>query len=314
MSTADLRKHLEHGGVGVFDLTPRTKIWLTGADRLRYLNGQVSNDVRRLNSSTAMQACVMTAKGKMNALIWIRAGADFLQIDAEPGSAEGVMARLERYIISDDVELADVTSEFALAHCIGVSREVLAPNLPPEVTLTNSNRFGMPGVDLLWSAGFTWGAQGVNPQALESSGINSVLVNAETAEVFRIEQGIPVWGKELDENTIPVEAGLEGGSIDYHKGCYIGQEVISRIKSVGHVNRHLAGFLTPEEVPPGTRIFSEAKDVGFITSSAWSSALNQAVALGYLKRGFESAPLAVPALDSSANLTPIQRKTLPLFP
>src|SRR5690606_28173583 len=104
-------------------------------------------------------------------------------------------------------------------------------------------------------------------------------------------QGIPVWGAELDENTIPVEARLESDAIDYHKGCYIGQEIISRIKSVGRVNRNLTGFISSEMLPVGRRFIVDGRDVGGITSSAWSFALEKGVALGYLKRGVDVSQL-----------------------
>jgi folate-binding protein YgfZ len=120
-----------------------------------------------------------------------------------------------------------------------------------------------------------------------------VVLSPEDIENLRIERGIPRWGGELDENTLPPEAGLDRTHIDYHKGCYIGQEVISRIKSIGHVNRRLAGFVSTT----GARLDSESSIVpaaspdgepcGVLTSAGWSFALEKPVALGYLRR---SAP------------------------
>ncbi len=99
---------------------------------------------------------------------------------------------------------------------------------------------------------------------------------------------MPRWGAELTEETLPPEAGLDQTAIDYHKGCYIGQEVISRIKSVGHVNRHLAGFTAPAPLAPGMTLHpadDPGKTAGEITSAAWSFGLETWAALGYLKRG-----------------------------
>jgi folate-binding protein YgfZ len=107
------------------------------------------------------------------------------------------------------------------------------------------------------------------------------------AEVIRLEQAVPKWGRELQENTLPAEAGLDRTHIDFHKGCYIGQEVISRIKSVGHVNRHLVGFVVDREIPSGADVFSTAdpeRPCGIITSAGWSFALESPIALGYLRR------------------------------
>ena len=119
MNTAELYARIgTHGGKRSFSL-PRAKFKLSGADRVRYLNGQASNDVRKLTPETAMHACVMTAKGKMSADIFISAAEDHLLVDAEPSLCESLAARLERYIISDDVTLEDVTDELSLVHVIG---------------------------------------------------------------------------------------------------------------------------------------------------------------------------------------------------
>ncbi len=302
MNTGDLRQHLAAGGVALFDLGGRAKFTLTGADRVRYLNGQVSNDVRRLDASgggAALPACVMNAKGKMNGFVWISAGAECLRIDADPGRGgasdleefrEAFGARLERYIISDDVTLTDTTDELQLLHMIGPGdiAEKLGP-LPSGVEWHRSRRYGLDGIDLLGPTDLLVGFVGAW-DAGEAG--QSLRVDAETEEVFRIEQGIPRWGAELDENTLPAEAGLDVSAIDFHKGCYIGQEVISRIKSVGRVNRHLCGFVAGESLAAGISLRDGEKEAGVLTSVAWSFALDKAVALGYLKRGIEAQRLA----------------------
>jgi len=296
MNTRELRQLLAAGsGVG-FDLAARAKFQLTGADRVRYLNGQVSNDVRRLGKDAAISACVMTAKGKMNALIWITASGEALLVDADPELRDDLAGRLERYIIADDVTLTDVTEDFGLLHFLGLPAEAFA-GLPPEIRVSRSRRYGLDGVDLLGPASAFAGAS--LPQHER--------VDAETAECFRVEQGIPRWGAELDENTIPVEAGLDATAIDYHKGCYIGQEVISRIKSIGHVNWNLRGFVADAPLTPGAELTAGGKVVATITSAAWSFALDKAIALGYLKRGTgEDASLL-------AGIVPVQARALPLI-
>jgi folate-binding protein YgfZ len=115
---------------------------------------------------------------------------------------------------------------------------------------------------------------------------------------LRIEAGCPRWGAELTPETLPPEAGLERTHIDYHKGCYIGQETISRLRSVGHVNRELVGFesVSGQMLAPGLQIFApdaepESRPLGQLTSAAWSFALAKPVALGYLKRGSPTAGL-----------------------
>src|SRR5271154_6604853 len=130
----------------------RAKIKLTGGDRVRFLNGQASNDVRKLTPDAAMHACVMTAKGKMCADVFISAVEDYLLVDAEPSLCESLAARLERYIISDDVTLEDVTYEFSLVHVIAWSKSSSAPSNP---RMLHSNVSPMKaGADLPRDAAF----------------------------------------------------------------------------------------------------------------------------------------------------------------
>src|SRR6188768_1468566 len=120
MAEADrLPSHFRLEDGAVFDLSSRTKLRIVGSDRLRYLNGQVTNDVRKASATSAIYACVLNAKGKIDADIFVATdGATFL-MDADPGMGDQLMARLERYIIADDVQVEDVTNDFALFHVIG---------------------------------------------------------------------------------------------------------------------------------------------------------------------------------------------------
>ena len=274
------RKCLEQGGIA--DFSDRVKMRLTGADRVRFLNGQVTANVRSLAPGEARPACVTTAKGRLCAEVRIHATADALLVDADAAVRETLPPRLERYIISDDVTLADVSDDFHLLHLVGAA--AAHPGLG-EIAAASSraNRLGRPGLDVwLGNAGFA----SVWPELSATF----PLLDEQLVESLRIEAGIPLWGRELDENTLPPEAGLERTHIDYDKGCYIGQEVISRLKSVGHVNRCLAGFIARDDgaLLAGMRLFAPGDDatgIGTITSAAWSFALEKPVALGYLKRG-----------------------------
>ncbi len=266
------RRFLKAGGVA--DLSDRVKLRLTGADRVRFLNGQVTANVQKLAPNTAWPACVTTAKGRLCADVWLHATADALFVDADASVRESLPPRFERYIISDDVTLDDVSGELRLVH-------VIAPLV--ERPGVRANRFGRSGIDL-------W----LHPEEFENEWKaltdQFCVMDEPLLESLRIEAGLPRWGRELDENTLPPEAGLERTHIDYAKGCYIGQEVISRLKSIGHVNRALVGFVArePEALRAGTRIFAPgegAVEIGALTSAAWSFALEKPVALGYLKRG-----------------------------
>ena len=267
---------------GLVDLSDRVKLVLSGADRVRYLNGQVTSNVQKLGPGEAQPACVTTAKGRLCAEIFITASATALHLDADPMLRDTLPARLERYIISDDVTLADVTDDCRFFHLLPPPTN--APAFHDQaITAARANRFGQSGLDLLLSpaaAAELW-------QQLAAS---HVILDESLCELLRIEAGIPRWGRELDEDTLPPEAGLDRTHIDYHKGCYIGQEVISRIKSVGHVNRQLTGFVSADGTPlaVGATLFApgdSTRPLGTLTSVAFSFTLEKPIALGYLKRG-----------------------------
>lgn len=264
----------------LFDLSARTKLRLTGADRVRYLNGQVTNDVRKANAHLSMAACVLSVKGKIDALVFILGSDDELLLDADPALREALPARLDRYIIADDVVLEDVTEDFAFFHRLGEEPPVV-PN--ESWSWRRSRRFGQPGWDLLVAAT-------EQERARQALGAQDTFCAADAAEQFRIEQGVPRWGAELTDQIIPVEANLEGVAIDYAKGCYIGQEVISRMKMSGQTNKRLCGLLSRDGRPlrAGERLLApeSGKDAGWITSAVRSESLSKEIALAYVKRGF----------------------------
>lgn len=308
MNRTELYSRIKAQG-GIADLSSRAKFRLTGADRVRYLNGQVSNDVRKLAPGASLYACVMTAKGKMCADVFISNEGDFLRVDAEASLQESLATRLNRYIIADDVELDDWTFSESLFHVLNFG------NHKPLFgdAMKKANRFGVPGFDLF-----------VDLTAEERRKIlfnQYLVIDDAMLETLRIEAGIPRWGFELSGETIPVEAGLDRTAIDYHKGCYIGQEVISRLKSIGHVNRQLRGFVSPDGTPlhAGMQLFASEhpdKVAGWLTSAACSFALEKPVALGYVKRDTASSVLnARPANGSGEKIACVVHvKELPLIP
>ena len=292
-----------------FDLSSRVKLRVTGADALRFLNGQISNDLRKATANSAIQASVLSAKGKLNANVFISAEADSFVLDADPEVREELPARIERYIIADDVQIEDVTDRFAIFHITGETTPI-----PFQLARTlTANRFGCAGRDI-------WFERAESERLREQLSATFVFCDEECAEVFRIERGIPRWGRELTDQIIPTEANLEATSIDYSKGCYIGQEVISRIKMSGQTNKRLCGFLSTSNAPlqAGMRLISsedDGKEIGWITSAARSPRLEKEIALGYVKRGFNSVGsrlLALPSENSaSSGSVPVQIVEVP---
>ena len=266
----------------LFDLSGRVKLRITGADALRFLNGQISNDLRKAAADAAIQASVLNAKGKLNADIFISKENDSFLLDADAELREALPARLERYIIADDVQIEDVTDRFAIFHVTGES----TPDPVQSGRTLRATRFACPGWDI-------WVEKAAAQQTRQALSGTFGFCDDECTDVFRIEQGVPHWGRELTDQIIPPEANLEASSIDYSKGCYIGQEVISRMKMSGQTNKRLCGFisLAGAALHPGMRLLAvegEEKDVGSITSAARSPRLEKEIALGFVKRGFNS--------------------------
>lgn len=285
-----------------FDLSDRAKLRLSGADGLRFLNGQISNDLRKATSQESIHACVLNAKGKIDADICIAAEADDFLIDAAPELRERLAARLERYVIADDVAIGDVTDDFALFHVIGEMDETFSPR--------SANRFGCAGFDL-------WLDPAEREVMRQKLAARFPFCDAECAEILRIENGIPRWDRELTNEIIPTEANLETNAIDYAKGCYIGQEVISRIKMSGQTNKRLCGFVSVEETPlrAGLRLTTrgaDAKEIGWLTSAATSARLGKAIALGFVKRGFQAPGTRFEARAQTAAAAPAIVEIVPL--
>jgi folate-binding protein YgfZ len=288
------------------DLSRRTKFRITGADRVRFLNGQVSNDMRLASPCAAVYSCVMTIKGKMCADAFIHAAAAALFLDAEPEVRESLAARLEKYIIADDVTLEDVSDDFGLLHLFPFPADPAGGGGPlapiAGVNGVSAMRYGVPGIDF-------WGPpaaiQNVRGQLLAGF----PLLDDTVLESRRILAGVPKWGVELDENTMPAEAGLEERAVSYTKGCYIGQEVVSRVRSVGHVNRQLGGLRSRSGVPlqPGLRLYPTTqdaghRDVGRVTSvAADPEDAGASIALAFVRRGWETAGTVLAARLVSAS-------------
>ena len=290
-----------------FDLSARAKLRLTGADTFRFINGQITNDLRKLSETAAIEACVLNAKGKLNAHIFISALGESFLIDAHPELREILRARLERYVIADDVQIEDVTDEFSLFH-------VLATDPPKRERdrITSARRFATTGWDILSDSARHESVQ----QELASA---YLFIDSAAADVMRIEQGLPRWGRELTEEIIPIEANLEQRTIDYEKGCYIGQEVISRIKMSGQTNKRLCGLVSLNDMPlqRGMKLVARStsgKEAGWITSTTRSTRLGKEIALGYVKRGFNHPATKLEALSlEPGGAIPVEVVSLPFL-
>jgi folate-binding protein YgfZ len=286
-----------------FDLSGRVKLRLTGGDRLRFLNGQVTNNVAKATESEAIAACVLNAKGRVNAHVFISATSTALLLDSDVELREALKMRLERYIIADDVEVEDVTDQFALFHVLATSPDAI----PEGCRSISINRFGSLGRDLVVDSS-------QHDEVLDQLSSTFSFCDGPCSERFRIERGIPRWGRELTEEIIPVEANLGTSCVDYDKGCYIGQEVISRMKMSGQLNKKLCGLRASADVrlAPGARLFAiskpaTGKEVGWITSATQIESSGRDIGLGYVKRGFNTLDTELEVRTDEAAVSSVAR-------
>jgi folate-binding protein YgfZ len=276
---------------GFFEVHGRARFQLSGPDAARYLNGQVSIDITRLKPLAARPACLLTAKGKLCALVQIWRDGDHLLIECDESLAETVHARLERYLIADDARLEPVQMSTAHFHIFGIE--------PPAGAL-RINRSGLPGFD-----------------AAEKPSDLTATTPAQLA-LFRIVHGQPVWGLEITEDSLPQEARLEDTAVDFDKGCYVGQETVSRLKSVGRVNKRLHGFLgiLPSNLSLPARLHPVGQPdttVGQLTSAAPHFHIAQTAALGYLNRQFEDLERFGVSDEQGHPLGEVERRAFPIL-
>ena len=323
-----------HAGAGLIDRSDRGRLRLTGADRRDYLQGLLTNDVLALQPGAGCYAALLNAQGRMLADMYVAETGDEVWMDLERSSAAPVAAHLDRFIFSEDVQVSDESDRTVqlglfgpeaaglVARVLGVTDE--AGGLGTLAAM-HSRRLALGGTQVLLIRRDDVGVAGFDLIADASAGdslraalldAGAVAVDPEIAEVARVEAGIPRYGIDMTEDTIPLEAGIEDRAISQTKGCYVGQEIIIRVLHRGHgrVARRLVGLtLEPAAVVParGDRIRSGEREIGSVTSAVSSPALGRPLALGYVHRDF-TAPETVVAIATGDAVQPAVVTTLPL--
>jgi folate-binding protein YgfZ len=292
--------HALLSGCGVYDLNWRSKITLTGSDRTRWLNGMATNNVRDLAPGQGVYNFLLNAQGRIQADLYAFNRGESLLVDLERSQCDKVLELFDHYIIADDVEVTDISDKLAAVGLTGPeARAVLqrAGIAVPELAW-------LQFVDLDWNqhpitllhsgeeAKESWQVW-IAPEHFKA--LWDALVKADAKPVgasalnlFRIARGIPQFGVDINDKDLPQETG-QTRALNFTKGCYLGQEIVERIRSRGAVHRQFTVFLVEGPLPtPGTKLFLRdgEKEVGEITSSADLplSAGNRAVALGYMRR------------------------------
>ena len=285
-------------GAAVFDLGWRSKLSLIGSDRVRWLNGMVTNNIRDLAAGHGAYAFLLNPQGKILGDLYAYNLGDSLLVDTDRSQREKIRATFDHYIIMDDVEVADLDEKLAAFGLAG----------PRAQEVLQKAGFTLPTLQLLQLADVTWQGHtikvvrmGHDPfPAFElwfapelAAALWEALIQAQARpvgsaalELFRVARGIPRYGQDIRERDLPQETEQQR-ALNFNKGCYVGQEIVERIRSRGSVHRTFTGFRVEGTVPAsGTRIEAEGKEVGEITSSAalpWPNG-DTVIALGYIRR------------------------------
>jgi folate-binding protein YgfZ len=305
------------------DRSSRGRIVVSGADRASYLQGLLTNDITALQAGQGCYAAYLTAQGRMITDMHVYELGDVILVTMSGDVKDAVLAKLDRFIFTEDVQLGDVTASFAqlaivgpqaaqrVAALIGGVTEDALRALPAHGNVRATWQGGAAIVTQIVDAGapgyevYVDTAQaGAARAALVASGV--VELDASAAEAIRIEAGVPLFHRDMDEDTIPLEAAIESRAISFTKGCYVGQEVIIRVMHRGHgrVARKLVGLiLGGDAVPaPGAAVRAADRDIGRVTSSTWSPALARAIALAYVHRDFLEPGTQVSVGDAAAEV------------
>jgi len=286
------------GGAGVIDLTSvRGRIRVSGSEAVRFLNGLITNDMKTLVPHRWMHAAFPTVQGRLiGAVRVIRAADPVFLIDTDAASHEGVLKTISRFTMAGDFFVTDVTAQTSMFSVQGkeaavVSEKVLRAglyDLPPyhaveifwqnsPVTILRATHTGENGFDIVVDKAKATDMR----HALEDGGAKPV--NEETREILRVEAGIPLFGRDMDETNIVTETNLDD-AVSFTKGCYVGQEIIVRIKHRGHVAKKLTGlrFETDRGIEPGAILKANDQEIGRVTSTAVSPRLGS-IGMGYVR-------------------------------
>ncbi len=283
---------------GFADLSHLGVLSIDGRDKLPFLNGLVTNDLGRLTGGTGIHSLLLNTKARVVADLYFYARDEDFLADTGDVPAQGVKSFLDRFIVTEDVRLSDLTGELVhltiqgpragdvIKTVLGIDVQGLQSfqhlSLGPSLVV-NRDRTGLGGYDLFIprdEAEPVW--QGL---LLKGQETGAAPVGLSALEVYRIENGIPKIGLDVNENTIVLEAGYID-AISYSKGCYMGQEVVARATHIGRVNKKLVQLQLETETPavPGSTLLHEGKEAGIITSSVYSPRTRTAVCLGYVAR------------------------------
>jgi folate-binding protein YgfZ len=289
---------------GILDLSSRGKILVTGEDRVRLLHAMTTNHIQQLEPGQGCYAFFLNAQGRILADVNIFVLPDSILLDVEPELGRKVYQHLDKFIIADDVTLEDVSESMGTTGYEGpAAEETLAGMGAPIPKVPYSHLDWMGRIVARVSV---TGAPGFRIYGPKDGAATLTPADAESIRLVRLEHAKPRYGEDIFETTLPQET-RQTHALHFSKGCYIGQEIVERIRSRGHVNRALTALRIDAAEPPaaGTGLFAGGGEAGEITSAAFSPALGKVVALGYVRTQFSAPGTKIKAGDADAVIEPV---------
>jgi folate-binding protein YgfZ len=291
------------GGAGLFDLSARGRVEVSGGEAVMFLNGMLTNDVAKLEEGAWMHAAFPNPQGRLLASARVLRRGDAFLFDTEAETYPAVLKHLERFTLAGDFHVRDLTAETALLSVQGArAPEFVAAALGEEAALTARGRvtratFDGSDVTVIRAThtaedGFDLFVEAAHAQALRDALVKAGARPAgpEVLEVLRVEAGVPRYGVDASDANVVLEVVDEAEAVSYTKGCYAGQEIIARIHWRGHVAKRLAGVIFDRDAEPPAdarlRDCAESREAGRITSSVFSPRLRRRVALAVVKYDF----------------------------
>lgn len=304
-------------GCGLYDLGWQARMTATGEDRQRWLNGMVTNNIRDLAENRGLYSFLLTPQGRIQGDMFVYHRGDRMLIDTDWSQAAKLKEIFERYIIMDDVELREPVSTNAIA-LEGPQAQKLLQEAGFNVSDMQALevRTASVGVEAIYKPTTRHSAYELSgpPETITKLWGRFVAAGAtpvgfEALELWRVAKGVPLYGQDISERYLPQETE-QMQALHFSKGCYVGQEIVERIRSRGQVHRGLAGFVVEDSaaaISPGTKIQREGKDVGEITSVALLPSHNgtgaRKLALGYIRREAGSAGTEVTVGSAAARVS-----------
>jgi tRNA-modifying protein YgfZ len=311
-------------GAGIGAISARAQIAVAGNDRASFLQGLLTNDIPALTPGTGCYSAWLSPQGRMITDLHVLESGDLILLDVPASLAGTVLQKLDQFLFSEDVQLAPLDDALRGVWIHGPSAAKMLAAVVSDspafdtwsdyrharlmftgdpIVVARIDQLGVPG----FCAYVAPAHVGSLDAALRDNG--AVAVSPEAIDAARIEAGYPVFGVDMTDDTIPLEAGIETRAISFTKGCYVGQEVVIRVlhRGGGRVARRLVALRVEGDVPPpGAKLTAAGRDVGFVTSAAASPVLGS-IALGYVHRDFAAPGTEVQLADTGGRATVSER-------